>query len=84
MLLWIVMGRPSVCPCEPSGLAVLGKDYGFVSVNSFLLCKTTVHMGETVGKESHSDGFCIRRGCNISRIDVAPPTINGPLKIYHF
>lgn len=48
------MGRPSVCPCEPSGLSILGKDYGFVSVNSFLLCKTAIHMGEVVGKESQT------------------------------
>lgn len=48
------MGRPSVCPCEPSGLSFLGKDYGFASDNSFLLCKTAIRMGEIVGKESQT------------------------------
>lgn len=49
MLVGIVMRCLSARPCEPSGLGVLSKDYGFVSVNGLLLCKAAfpVHGGYT-------------------------------------
>lgn len=74
----------AVCPCEPSGLAVLGQDYGFVSVNSFLLGKTAVRIVAKESQTGHTKEERLYNCCNISRIDVAPPTINRPLNVYLF